>query len=924
MCSRSSRYVRQLVRSSVLAPLVVYAALTLSATAQTLTPPSIAADWTDYSAGEIAYLTGDYWRAGEIVRLQISEDGNPGHVETLYAIADEYGSLAAQYVVPGHGTAQNFTVAASRDSGVQASTVFSNAGNPAPFSWSTSDWTTAAPSGSPWIRTDRDDYQPGSMTLVAGGGWTAGDLVTLAFTQTTVGGFQATVWLHAVADDAGAIYAAFVLGARDLGESYEVVAASFADGTTARTTFTDGGTNFHTCALVTNGGAKCWGFNDVGTVGDGTTIERHSPVNVSGLASGVVEITTGTFHTCAVTIAGGVKCWGDNGSGQVGDGTNAPRTAPVDVVGLTSGVAFIGAGEAHTCAVTTGGAVKCWGENGNGQLGNGASGFSQVRTGGFHSCALSTGGGVMCWGGGGFGQLGNSSFTAKQTTPVAVSGLSSDVIQIAAGADHTCAVTTGGGVKCWGLNGSGQLGNSNTINSSTPVDVTGLTSGVAQVAIGGFHTCALTSGGNVKCWGDNHALQLGDGTTTQRTAPVDVLSGATQIYAASEHTCALTSGGGITCWGTNTFGQLGDGTITNHATPANSGLASGVIALPEVKAKTYTLTYHAGGNGALTGVATQIVYEGQSGTAVAAVANSGYHFSSWSDGNSSDTRTDSGISNLEVTASFLPDPHTVTYTAGANGSIKGTSPQIVPHGTDGSPVQAVPNTGYHFVQWSDGYPTAARTDLNVTADVNATASFAINQYTLAYSAGANGSVTGTLTQVVNYGDAGTAVTASPNVGYLFSQWSDGSTTNPRIDVNVAANVTVSATFVLSPYTVEGFFAPIDMPQASTIVWNNGPAGQTVPVKWRLLQNGAPVSDPTSFLTEPGGLYSYQVSCTDGAGNVDLALEEFGPGNSTLSYKGDGYWQYNWKTEKSYKGTCRIMFVKFKDGTIGPAANFKFK
>src|SRR5262245_12632436 len=237
MRTRSSRYVRQLIHSCVLAPLVVYAALTLSATAQTLAPPSISTDSTNYSAGDIAYLTGDYWHTGEIVTLQISEDGNPGHVATLYAIADDYGSIAAQYVVPGHGSAQNFTVTANSDS-AQASTAFSNAGNPTPFAWSTSEWTTAAPSGSPWIRTDRDDYPPGSMTLIAGGGWAPGDLVALAFTQTAIGRFHATVWLHALADETGAIYAGFVLGAADLGESYEVVATSAADGATARTTFT--------------------------------------------------------------------------------------------------------------------------------------------------------------------------------------------------------------------------------------------------------------------------------------------------------------------------------------------------------------------------------------------------------------------------------------------------------------------------------------------------------------------------------------------------------------------------------------------------------------------------------------------------------------------------------------------------------------
>src|SRR5262245_36485333 len=110
MRSHSSRHLGQLIRSCVIGPLVVYAALVLSATAQTqtLAPPSIAADWTDYSAGDIAYLTGDNWSPGALITLQISEDGNQGHIATLYAVANDYGSVSAQYVVPGHGAAQNF------------------------------------------------------------------------------------------------------------------------------------------------------------------------------------------------------------------------------------------------------------------------------------------------------------------------------------------------------------------------------------------------------------------------------------------------------------------------------------------------------------------------------------------------------------------------------------------------------------------------------------------------------------------------------------------------------------------------------------------------------------------------------------------------------------------------------------------------
>ena len=340
----------------------------------------------------------------------------------------------------------------------------------------------------------------------------------------------------------------------------------------------------HTCALTAGGGVKCWGNNWEGELGDGTTTDKHTPVDVVGLGSGVTAIAAGFGHTCALTTGGRVKCWGDNYWGQLGDGTTTGKHTPVDVVGLESGVVAIAAGYYHTCALTAGGGVKCWGGNWEGQLGDGTmtdrhtpvdvvgleSGVVAIAAGSYHTCALTTGGGVKCWGGNRDGQLGDGTTTDKHT-PVDVVGLGSGVIAIAAGFGHTCALTTGGWVKCWGYNWYGQLGDGTQTSSTTPVDVVGL-SGVIAIAAGGFHTCALTSSGGVKCWGGNLDGQLGDGTTTQRLTPVDVVglrSGVAAIAAGGYHTCALTTGGWVKCWGYNVFGQLGDGTTRNSTTPVN-------------------------------------------------------------------------------------------------------------------------------------------------------------------------------------------------------------------------------------------------------------------------------------------------------------------------------------------------------------------
>jgi alpha-tubulin suppressor-like RCC1 family protein len=321
----------------------------------------------------------------------------------------------------------------------------------------------------------------------------------------------------------------------------------------------------HSCALTSTRGVVCWGA----TYG-------ARPSAVPGLGTGVAAIAARAFDTCALTVNGGVKCWGNNLYGQLGDGrTGDASTTPVDVVGLNSGVRATSVGGSHSCAVTNARGVKCWGLNRFGQLGDGTttdrwtpvdvaelgSGVSAIATGSYDSCALTTGGGVKCWG-----------ISVGSPTPADVPGLASGVAAIAAGTLHACALTIAGAVKCWGNNGGGQLGDGTTASRSTPVDVSGLSSGVTAIAAGDLHTCALTAAGRVRCWGLNAFGQAGEGTPAQPATPVEVpgLAGIVKAIAAgAEHSCAVMSVGGVACWGRNAFGQLGDGTTRNAARPVS-------------------------------------------------------------------------------------------------------------------------------------------------------------------------------------------------------------------------------------------------------------------------------------------------------------------------------------------------------------------
>ena len=304
----------------------------------------------------------------------------------------------------------------------------------------------------------------------------------------------------------------------------------------------------------------CWGGNQYGQLGNGQggggTDYSVAPVAVAGLDIGVASVGAGTTHTCALMNTGHVKCWGDNSYGQLGNGKGPGSKIPVEVLGLED-ITSVSVGEGHTCALRSSGGVKCWGWNE----------YAQIGSLGTEMCSLSIIQ-IPC-----------------VTTPTDVFGLQAQVAAIGAGVTHSCAVLMSGSVKCWGRNYDGQLGDGTTLDSPLPSAVVGLLSSAMSISLGQDHTCALMDDGTVACWGRGGSGQLGDGTGSTSYVPVVAqgLVGMAAISAGYDHTCALSGTGNLKCWGFNFFGELGDGRAcgTQCLTPANVSAPPGYWAQVE-------------------------------------------------------------------------------------------------------------------------------------------------------------------------------------------------------------------------------------------------------------------------------------------------------------------------------------------------------
>jgi len=488
---------------------------------------------------------------------------------------------------------------------------------------------------------DNSDFSSPTVSTTVSGTWSSGSTISYTVSSALNGGTQ-YYWRVNVYNGTG--WSGWLLNLTNI--------------KSIRTGF------YHTCALSNAGNIYCWGRNDYGEFGDGSTSSASAPVRVlKGAAvsadndgtylTNIKSIGPGGDHTCALSNAGNIYCWGENPDGELGNGSTADAHTPVRVLKgaavsadndgtYLTNIGSIDPGYYHTCVLSNAGNTYCWGYNDVGELGNGStvSASAPVRVlkgaavsadndgtylanlksiygGGYYTCALSNAGNTYCWGENGYGQLGNGS-TAAAHTPVRVlkgAAVSADndgtyltnIGSIDPGDYHTCALSNAGNTYCWGENYYGELGNGSTVSASAPVrvlkgaavsadnDGTYLAN-LKSIDAGFCYNCALSNAGNTYCWGYNDTGEIGNDSTAAAHTPVRVLKGAAvsadndgtyltnlKSIDAGWHTCALSNVGNTYCWGENNMGQVGNGSTADAHTPVRvlSGAAQpGDIDLP--------------------------------------------------------------------------------------------------------------------------------------------------------------------------------------------------------------------------------------------------------------------------------------------------------------------------------------------------------
>ncbi|MFT3693183.1 MAG: hypothetical protein QM831_08580 [Kofleriaceae bacterium] len=333
----------------------------------------------------------------------------------------------------------------------------------------------------------------------------------------------------------------------------------------------------HVCAVRSDGAVWCWGRNESGELGDNTTDDSSTPVQVM-LASPATAVVAGDAFTCAITSDTAVWCWGDNSYGQLGDGTTTSGKQPVMVKNLT-GVTQIIAGSAHTCAIANGG-VSCWGANGYGQLGDGTNndskfpvavggltGVGAIAAGGNTSCAIANGK-LSCWGDGENGQLANGA-NDDHNTPVAIT-TPADALNVSLGDDFVSVTLVDGTVWSSGDNNRGRLGDSGVEQGTNTFVKTAIGQDVTSIAAHSGHACAVDTAHAGWCWGYDYDGEFFDFDSTEHYSPISSVSSVVKMAVGEDHTCALTTQNQIVCVGYNGWGQLGDGKRTSEPTPQDT------------------------------------------------------------------------------------------------------------------------------------------------------------------------------------------------------------------------------------------------------------------------------------------------------------------------------------------------------------------
>jgi alpha-tubulin suppressor-like RCC1 family protein len=331
--------------------------------------------------------------------------------------------------------------------------------------------------------------------------------------------------------------------------------------------------------------ALVWGCNGTGRLGDGTTVDKSSPVSVIGGFTDWCQVSGSSSHSLGVRTDGTAWAWGSGGQGRLGDGTTVSKSSPVSVIGGFTDWCQVSAGSSHSLGVRCNGTAWAWGGNSLGVLGDGTTvsksspvsvigGFTdwcQVNAGDRHSLGVRCDGTAWAWGCGVQGLLGDGT-TVNNSSPVSVVGGFTDWCQVSGGYGHSLGVRSNGTAWAWGSNGVGRLGDGTTVDKSSPVSVIGGFTDWCQVSGSSSHSLGVRCDGTAWAWGCNSSGRLGDGTTTNRSSPASVVGGFTdwcQVSAGSYHSIGGRSNGTAWTWGRNTSVQLGDGTTVDKSSPVS-------------------------------------------------------------------------------------------------------------------------------------------------------------------------------------------------------------------------------------------------------------------------------------------------------------------------------------------------------------------